>query len=590
MTTSKNAFGNKLDKIATLFTRNGKPLEPDQYQSLALFLRQLSRQNGNNTMMSWWGARWKWNAGGQLQYTSQSTRKTNTLKGPVIQRNVQGNPTVTNGYRMQNKTNQRLLTPNQLSLLEMYLKLHNNNQKQRGVVALANSRHKAWGAHVHMKNDRIIYKGFKTRQEIIPVEAKAKANTSAGPSSSKKAKANAGPSSPKKAKANAGPSSPKKAKANTNAGHKHLRNNVMKEYWIKRQVPSLSEPTFAAETILPTALLQYELVGRDPAYLGQHSLIIKEPGSINKCGVITTKCGLKFPKKINIAASSLADFNITPIRGEIMKAIHDPGTTSTQGLTLGWSKTKKRHCVFVLPSQLNGAEYSTMDNTVVRNYTLADYLHDNTGGPRGQLACDLAVAQFVLDNACNVNNPEAGINNVRDMGFVKNGMSKFGCKFTNGYLLPGVGAQLTDQHIQDFGDALDQMTVLGTTGVRTNGLNPYKKKRMNSKSTVDLVYASAAPVDGQYNPYGNRQMKVEIGNRVLFGQYVCALRVAIARGECDVVLMPLGGGVFGNDFHDIKNMMVLAVQNLSNDLQKAGVRVFVLAWEGSPTEWEFWSA
>merc|ERR1712050_165666 len=53
---------------------------------------------------------------------------------------------------------------------------------------------------------------------------------------------------------------------------------------------------------------------------------------------------------------------------------------------------------FVLPSQLNGAEYPS-HTSIVKH--VEAYKTDNTGGPRGQLAVHPAAAQFVLDNAAN---------------------------------------------------------------------------------------------------------------------------------------------------------------------------------------------
>ena len=65
-----------------------------------------------------------------------------------------------------------------------------------------------------------------------------------------------------------------------------------------------------------------------------------------------------------------------------------------------------------------------------------------------------------------------------------------------------------------------------------------------------------------------------------------ALRAAIARGNCDVMLMPLGGGVFRNEPSDIKTAMKLACVALQKDLKAANVAVKVLAYEGNPTEVE----
>merc|ERR1719394_1254852 len=58
---------------------------------------------------------------------------------------------------------------------------------------------------------------------------------------------------------------------------------------------------------------------------------------------------------------------------------------------------------FVLPSQLNGAEYPSEVDIVQQ---IQDYIYDNTGGPRGQLAVHPAAGQFILANACSDRLPE----------------------------------------------------------------------------------------------------------------------------------------------------------------------------------------
>jgi hypothetical protein len=62
--------------------------------------------------------------------------------------------------------------------------------------------------------------------------------------------------------------------------------------------------------------------------------------------------------------------------------------------------------LFVVPAQLNGAEYPSATRVV---HHVADYKEDIRGGPRGQLAAHPAVAQFLLDNAQSVERPK-GIN------------------------------------------------------------------------------------------------------------------------------------------------------------------------------------
>ena len=63
-----------------------------------------------------------------------------------------------------------------------------------------------------------------------------------------------------------------------------------------------------------------------------------------------------------------------------------------------------------------------------------------------------------------------------------------------------------------------------------------------------------------------------------------ALRIAIDRGDCDVFLMPLGGGVFCNAFSDIKAAIAYAYQGLKAEIEEANVFVKVLAWEMNPAE------
>merc|ERR1719343_952386 len=82
---------------------------------------------------------------------------------------------------------------------------------------------------------------------------------------------------------------------------------------------------------------------------------------------------------------------------------------------------------FVLPSQLNGAEYPSHDQIVTK---LTDYKHDNTGGPRGQLAVHPAAGQFVLDNAAHDRNPQ-GINGID--GLLAR-VGHLGFRLQNGYL------------------------------------------------------------------------------------------------------------------------------------------------------------
>ena len=63
-------------------------------------------------------------------------------------------------------------------------------------------------------------------------------------------------------------------------------------------------------------------------------------------------------------------------------------------------KPSKQRRIFLLPSQLNAAEYPHHTKKYIVT-EVQDYVYDPTGGPRGQLAGDPAVAQFIIDNAAN---------------------------------------------------------------------------------------------------------------------------------------------------------------------------------------------
>ena len=283
---------------------------------------------------------------------------------------------------------------------------------------------------------------------------------------------------------------------------------------------------------------------------GSHSTVVRA-----KCGL----AGSAFDATAHERFGNTIDFKTN---SEIMREIQKAPPAGRQN-------------VFVLPSQLNAAEYATeaMGSRQVLSYSLNDYLYDNTGGPRGQLACDLGIAQFILQNASNVARPNDGINNVRAMGAMT------GISIINGYLqVPGAPAP----DVSAFHARLPEMEVLGMRDVKACGLResfPLQPTTPLSTAshTVDLIYASAAPIGSNYNNPDTPLMR-SIANGVLLGQYTAALRLAIQRGNCDVYLMPLGGGVFKNNSHDIKSAIVCAIEALQPGLAEASVRVGILTF------------
>ena len=230
--------------------------------------------------------------------------------------------------------------------------------------------------------------------------------------------------------------------------------------------------------------------------------------------------GAEFDPK---AQGSLSSVGIKQHVGSIMVDVQTP---------MKWTTTRRQR-MFVLPSQLNAAEYAAKDlsKSELASYGLEEYLHDGTGGPRGQLSADLGVAKFIIDNATNETRRGKGIDNVRLMGDID------GVSLKNGYLeVDG------SPDVRTFSQRLPRMTVMGVKDVPVRGLKAFgspnvKHTFVDLPHTVDLVYASAVP----YGTYGNQPKTpsmLQIVGMTIFGQYVAALRLAIARGGCDVYLMP----------------------------------------------------
>ena len=229
-----------------------------------------------------------------------------------------------------------------------------------------------------------------------------------------------------------------------------------------------------------------------------------------------------------------------------------------------------RHRVFVLPSQLNAAEYPDQF-TIVKK--VQAYKDDPTGGPRGQLAADPGVAQFILDNASNEQRPDKGIDNTRLMGPMP------GVTLQNGYLQ----VDETQAPANAFGKHLKDMTVLGVRNVRVVGLDGSYESFVSEEHKVDLIYASAVPLTPHYgNTCGPETTR--IANMTLYAQYVASMRLALERGSCDLFLMPLGGGVFANEPSNIRRAIGAAYNTLKTELTDKKVNVHVLVFKDNPIE------
>ena len=271
------------------------------------------------------------------------------------------------------------------------------------------------------------------------------------------------------------------------------------------------------------------------------------------CYVMMNKC--KAPADKYIFTKQKMPAEITTIISNIQDEIQRPHP-------LG------RRKMFVLPSQLNAAEYPDQ-NTIV-NF-VEEYLTDNSGGPRGQLGADLSIAQFIIDMACNDGRSKEGINNVRLMGNIN------GVTLKNGYL-----HVKEDADLKQFEKQLPEMTILGVRDVPVRGLDKSLNNFVNMNHTVDLVYASAVPIGNKYG-YGNGDGSSvqRIAQLTLFAQYVGAMRLAVTRKNCNLILMPLGGKYFVNPLENIRSAIINAYNFMKDDLKKADVGVQILAWEDS---------
>jgi len=276
-------------------------------------------------------------------------------------------------------------------------------------------------------------------------------------------------------------------------------------------------------------------------------------------------------------ASDLALKCVSVIDGEIMEEIQKPSNAGA---------------FFVLPSQLNGAEYPS--HKVIVN-AIDQYTRDNTGGPRGQLAVHPAAGQFVLDNAAcdrrldGINAADVFLSSAKN--FVRSCTSdEYDIHLRNGYLAvpdcpPGMKAHV----LQGLRAALHNLRCLCMHDVPACGLAPSFKEFSTATHRVSLVYASAVPVQAYLNRE-NRDLafQEEVGRLVILGQYYGALRLAAQRDSprTRIVLMPLGGGVFNNRPAVIMEAMSTAIELLAKD----GVNVYesldirLLTFRGNPTE------
>lgn len=241
---------------------------------------------------------------------------------------------------------------------------------------------------------------------------------------------------------------------------------------------------------------------------------------------------------------------------------------------------------FVLPSQLNGAEYPANDVVITE---LQAYCEDNTGGPRGQLAVHPAAGQFVLDNAASSKHA-AGINAA---AAVLRATDDWGFDLENGYLVvPTDGtSEEQDRAVASMRANLHMLRMLVMEETPATGLAPDKWSLAMPPHRVSLVYASAVPVQSYMNQGGEREelFQTRVGAEVLRAQYLGSLRMAARAGRLPdgqprrVLLSLLGGGIFNNPWEQIIGAMSEAVELLTPE-ELALLDIRALAWKGNPSE------
>ena len=163
-----------------------------------------------------------------------------------------------------------------------------------------------------------------------------------------------------------------------------------------------------------------------------------------------------------------------------------------------------------------------------------------------------------------------------------------GLTLVNGYLLETGRNSVTKGTVSAFSNALPNMQVLGVRDVDAIGLMSDRHTYSKAAHKVDLIYASAVPF-GVYGNSNSPNMR-KIVQMTLFGQYVASLRFALARKNCEIHLMPLGGGAFGVNPVDTKSAMISAVEYLRSEtpgsdvFKEEGVDIKLILYEKAKTE------
>ena len=280
-------------------------------------------------------------------------------------------------------------------------------------------------------------------------------------------------------------------------------------------------------------------------------------------------------------------------------------------------KIENGYAIFVLPSQLNGAEYQSLINAIT---DLNRYKSDPTAGPLGQLSFNPVVAQFVMDHAARtktvitdagrtdtdftspflvINAIDKVIEELELLGItsltLKNGYLLVPEKLDDGKeLVLTNGVKPSQTAITIFDSLSTRLKVLQTDDVPTSGLKPpgeYTEFNSGSITTATPIYASAVPLCYQSTTNAEKSMlQYCVAGFDLVAQYFGAMVSAYNKGKqygaasgkiVKLFLTPLGGGAFNNPREMIACSALLAyyqAQQLFDDFDDK-VEVIFLAWD-----------
>jgi len=261
-----------------------------------------------------------------------------------------------------------------------------------------------------------------------------------------------------------------------------------------------------------------------------------------------------------------------------------------------WTESVKKQ-MFVLPSQLNGAEYIDIDQ--IPNYHqgwLSMYVKDRTGGPIGQLAGDHNIAEFIVNKSYNdFNTGPDTINYVRQICNDDTLRQKISLK--NGYLQ--INGVLDEGEMRILEDKMNTIQLLVSKDIPVSGykvndqsVTDMRTARAHQPEYIDgvysgkkvhLAYASAIPIGDKHGyPYGNpvSETVTQVANIIMKAQYIAALKAAKHLGVNELFLMPLGGGVFNNQQRDILSNILIALKAVD----MSGIDVKLLTYEDEETD------